>query len=106
MWRSTAPHSLRAWRSSSSAPTNYPKGVTMHDEIKVNQALASGAFEFVHLYTAEGGFVAKVLIPVFRPKPRIVSWGQRLFHIDSEGTYHECFWFAVVSIEGVTSNGL
>lgn len=50
------------------------------------------------LESEAGMHVAKVhILPFPKPLPRVVMWGQRLFHIfDEDGVYRECHWAATV----------
>jgi hypothetical protein len=54
----------------------------------------------IKLYTADGGYVGKSLIPPFVELPPIIIWGSRIFKLGTvtRPNYYECYCFAVTEV--------
>lgn len=51
----------------------------------------------IALFTRDERFVAKALLPPFKPMPEVVVWGERFFvrSDDDDSHYYEAFTFVI-----------
>ena len=68
-------------------------------------------YDKIDLITNNGEAVQTVSIPLFRPRPDVLTWGVRTFVYDNDlstakqSVYRECFNYSVVPIMGLDNNG-